>query len=122
MLPYIMTWLCLCSYAATEADANSNRTLEQRVVLAESRREQGIQEIQQQIGEVNEIFKDLALLAHDQGVVIDVPASGDSWDYPTHCGHCSYSIIIEAVTYFIRVSFSNSVSLKISCISEVILL
>ncbi|KAJ8498073.1 hypothetical protein OPV22_008625 [Ensete ventricosum] len=79
------------SYAATEADANSNRTLEQRVVLAESRRqefllldneivfneaiieerEQGIQEIQQQIGEVNEIFKDLALLAHDQGVVID---------------------------------------------------
>ena len=33
-------------------------------------REQGIQEIQQQIGQVNEIFKDLALLVHDQGVVI----------------------------------------------------
>ncbi|CAL9063968.1 syntaxin-22-like [Musa acuminata AAA Group] len=79
------------SYAATEADDNSNRTLEQRAVLAESRRqevllldneivfneaiieerEQGIQEIQQQIGQVNEIFKDLALLVHDQGVVID---------------------------------------------------
>ena len=33
-------------------------------------REQGIQEIQQQIGEVNEIFKDLAVLVHDQGAVI----------------------------------------------------
>lgn len=38
MVPYIMAWLCLCSYAATEADDNSNRTLEQRAVLAESRR------------------------------------------------------------------------------------
>ncbi|KAM0945710.1 putative target SNARE coiled-coil domain, syntaxin domain, syntaxin/epimorphin [Dioscorea sansibarensis] len=34
-------------------------------------REQGIQEIQQQIGEVNEIFKDLAVLVHDQGAMID---------------------------------------------------
>ena len=33
-------------------------------------REQGIQEIQQQIGEVNEIFKDLAVLVHDQGAII----------------------------------------------------
>ena len=33
-------------------------------------REQGIQEIQQQIGEVNEIFKDLAVLVHGQGVMI----------------------------------------------------
>ncbi|URE14667.1 SynN [Musa troglodytarum] len=95
------------SYAATEADSNSNKALEQRAVLAESRRtvwffvsfvngmlltqqevvlldneivfneaiieerEQGIQEIQQQIGQVNEIFKDLAVLVHDQGAVID---------------------------------------------------
>lgn len=33
-------------------------------------REHGIQEIQQQIGEVNEIFKDLAVLVHDQGGLI----------------------------------------------------
>ena len=33
-------------------------------------REHGIQEIQQQIGEVNEIFKDLAVLVSDQGVMI----------------------------------------------------
>ncbi|THF98814.1 hypothetical protein TEA_001746 [Camellia sinensis var. sinensis] len=35
------------------------------------KREQGIEEIQQQIGEVNEIFKDLAVLVHEQGVMID---------------------------------------------------
>lgn len=33
-------------------------------------REQGIKEIQEQIGEVNEIFKDLAMLVHEQGVMI----------------------------------------------------
>lgn len=33
-------------------------------------REQGIQETQQQISEVNEIFKDLAVLVHDQGAMI----------------------------------------------------
>lgn len=33
-------------------------------------REQGIQEIQHQIGEVNEIFKDLAILVHEQGTMI----------------------------------------------------
>ncbi|KAH0895866.1 hypothetical protein HID58_045434, partial [Brassica napus] len=31
-------------------------------------REQGIREIQEQIGEVNEIFKDLAVLVNDQGM------------------------------------------------------
>jgi syntaxin 7 len=34
-------------------------------------REQGIQEIQQQIGEVNEIFQDLAVLVNEQGQMID---------------------------------------------------
>ncbi|KDP41884.1 hypothetical protein JCGZ_26902 [Jatropha curcas] len=34
-------------------------------------REQGIKEIQEQIGQVNDIFKDLAVLVHEQGVVID---------------------------------------------------
>ncbi|XP_016200229.1 syntaxin-23-like [Arachis ipaensis] len=33
-------------------------------------REHGIQAIQQQIGEVNEIFKDLAVLVHEQGTMI----------------------------------------------------
>ncbi|XP_056697649.1 syntaxin-22-like [Spinacia oleracea] len=34
-------------------------------------REQGIQEILLQIGEVNEIFKDFDVLFHDQGAMID---------------------------------------------------
>ncbi|XP_076959150.1 syntaxin-22-like isoform X5 [Bidens hawaiensis] len=34
-------------------------------------RDQGIEEIQNQIGEVNEIFKDLAVLVHEQGTMID---------------------------------------------------
>lgn len=34
-------------------------------------RDEGIREIQQQIGEVNEIFKDLAVLVHEQGTMID---------------------------------------------------
>ncbi|XP_048233874.1 syntaxin-22 isoform X2 [Ricinus communis] len=34
-------------------------------------RDQGIREIQEQIGQVNDIFKDLAVLVHEQGVVID---------------------------------------------------
>ncbi|XP_006367454.1 syntaxin-22-like, partial [Solanum tuberosum] len=34
-------------------------------------RDLGIQEVQQQIGEVNEIFKDLAVLVHEQGTMID---------------------------------------------------
>ncbi|XP_074557656.1 syntaxin-22-like isoform X2 [Curcuma longa] len=79
------------NYDATEVDSSSGKTLEQRALLAESRRqelllldneivfneaiieerEQGIKEIQQQIGQVNEIFKDLAVLVNDQGIVID---------------------------------------------------
>lgn len=38
-------------------------------------REQGIHEIQQQIGEVNEIFKDLAVLVHEQGTMIGLSSS-----------------------------------------------
>lgn len=33
-------------------------------------RDQGIKEIQHQISEVNEIFKDLAVLVHEQGAMI----------------------------------------------------
>lgn len=48
--------------------------LESEVVFNEAiidEREQGIKDIQQQIGEVNDIFKDLAVLVHEQGVMID---------------------------------------------------
>ncbi|KAI5072425.1 hypothetical protein GOP47_0012531 [Adiantum capillus-veneris] len=48
--------------------------LETEVVFNEAiieEREQGIKDVSQQIGEVNEIFKDLAVLVHEQGVMID---------------------------------------------------
>ncbi|KAL4191932.1 hypothetical protein AMTRI_Chr06g169730 [Amborella trichopoda] len=48
--------------------------LENEVVFNEAiieERDQGIRDIQEQIGEVNEIFKDLAVLVHEQGVMID---------------------------------------------------
>ncbi|KAL7254538.1 hypothetical protein ACSBR1_008834 [Camellia fascicularis] len=77
--------------ASSELDIDSSRSSEQFALLVESKRqevvmlenesvfneaiieerEQGIKEIQQQIGEVSEIFKDLAVLVHEQGVMID---------------------------------------------------
>ncbi|CAL5359567.1 unnamed protein product [Camellia sinensis] len=79
------------SYTASELGVSSDKSPEQRALLVESRRQevllldneisfneaiieerdQGIQDIQQQIGEVNEIFKDLAVLVHEQGTMID---------------------------------------------------
>jgi len=46
-----------------------NETVYNEAVIEE--REQGIREIHTQIGEVNEIFKDLAVLVHEQGYMID---------------------------------------------------
>ncbi|XP_057521337.1 syntaxin-22-like [Amaranthus tricolor] len=89
--PFVPQAVLPSSYTASEVDVSSEKTLEQRALLVEARRqevllldneisfneavieerEQGIQEIQQQIGEVNEIFKDLAVLVHDQGAMID---------------------------------------------------
>ncbi|XP_042021800.1 syntaxin-22-like [Salvia splendens] len=79
------------SYSASDMGVGADKTPEQRSQLLESRRqevvlldneisfneaiieerEQGIEEIQHQIGEVNEIFKDLAVLVHEQGTMID---------------------------------------------------
>lgn len=47
--------------------------MENEIVFNEAiieEREQGIKEIQRQIGEVNEIFKDLAVLVREQGAMI----------------------------------------------------
>ncbi|OVA02880.1 Target SNARE coiled-coil domain [Macleaya cordata] len=89
--PFVPQAVLPSSYTASELDISSDKSPEQRAALVESRRqevllldneivfneaiieerEQGIQEIQQQIGEVNEIFKDLAVLVHEQGAMID---------------------------------------------------
>ncbi|KAK8497150.1 hypothetical protein V6N12_046736 [Hibiscus sabdariffa] len=79
------------NYTAGEVHVGSYKSAKQQDLLAESRRrevllldneiafneaiiderEQGIQDIQQQIGEVNKIFKDLLVLVHEQGTMID---------------------------------------------------
>ncbi|XP_038724280.1 syntaxin-22-like [Tripterygium wilfordii] len=89
--PFIPQAVLPSSYTASEIDISFDKGQEQRALLVESRRQdvllldneiafneaiieerdQGIQEIQQQIGEVNEIFKDLAVLVHEQGTMID---------------------------------------------------
>ncbi|KAK4364671.1 hypothetical protein RND71_016029 [Anisodus tanguticus] len=88
--PFVPQAILPSSYTASEIDV-TEKSPEQRALLVDSRRqevllldneiafneaiieerEQGIQEIQQQIGEVNEIFKDLAVLVHEQGTIID---------------------------------------------------
>ncbi|CAN6233807.1 unnamed protein product [Urochloa humidicola] len=79
------------NYTTDDRSAESGNMPEQHELLAESKRqevlqldneivyneaiieerEQAIQEIQQQIGEVHEVFKDLATLVHAQGVIIE---------------------------------------------------
>ncbi|PHT45642.1 Syntaxin-21 [Capsicum baccatum] len=89
--PFISQAVLPSSYTEGEIGVTSDKGQEQRALLVESRRQevllldneisfneaiieerdQGIQEVQQQIGEVNEIFKDLAVLVHEQGTMID---------------------------------------------------
>ncbi|KAL6912271.1 hypothetical protein ACP4OV_001076 [Aristida adscensionis] len=79
------------NYAPDDRSSDSGKMPEQRALLAESKRqevlqldneivyneaiieerEHAIQEIQEQIGEVHEMFKDLATLVHTQGVIIE---------------------------------------------------
>ncbi|KAJ4968095.1 hypothetical protein NE237_014796 [Protea cynaroides] len=80
----------LTSYTSAENAASSNRYQEAQPFLSEQRqevlllgnevafneaiieeREQGIKDIQHEIGQANEIFRDLAVLVHEQGVVMD---------------------------------------------------
>ncbi|XAR73200.1 hypothetical protein NMG60_11007097 [Bertholletia excelsa] len=88
--PFVPQAVLPASYTSSETDVSLDKTPEQHALLFESRRQevllldneiafneaiieerdQGIEEIQQQIGEVNEIFKDLAVLVHEQGAMI----------------------------------------------------
>ncbi|KAG6481577.1 hypothetical protein ZIOFF_058181 [Zingiber officinale] len=119
------------SYAATEADFGSTKTFDQRALLAESRRqqvllldneivfneaiieerEQGIQEIQQQIGQVNEIFKDLAVLVNDQGIVID--------DINSHIEN-SHSATLQAKSQLKKAAKSQKSNSSLMCLLLVI--
>lgn len=67
-LHYLVPYLFHCSRFRQEVLFLDNEIAFNEAIIEE--REQGIQEIQQQIGEVNEIFKDLAVLVHEQGAMI----------------------------------------------------
>lgn len=88
--PFVQPSVLPSSYTAGEADERADKIQEQQALMQSRRqevllldndisfneaiieeREQGIHEIQQQIGEVHEIFKDLAVLVHEQGTMID---------------------------------------------------
>ncbi|KAF3779394.1 Syntaxin [Nymphaea thermarum] len=110
--PFVPQAVLPSSFVASEIDITPDKSPEQRALLVESRRqevllvdneiafneaiieerEQGIQEIQQQIGEVNEIFKDLAVLVHEQGALIGIRFS--------LCNSFFESLDEEAMTLF----------------------
>jgi syntaxin 7 len=65
-----MVWICLSSEinCRQEIVLLDNEISFNEAMIEE--RDQGLREIEEQIGEANEIFKDLAVLVHDQGIVI----------------------------------------------------
>lgn len=69
-------------------------------------RDQGIKEIQNQISEVNEIFKDLAVLVNEQGVIIDDIGSNVE---------SSYVATVEATTHLVKASKSQKSRKCLSC-------
>lgn len=83
--------------------------LENEVVFNEAiieEREQGIKDIQQKIGEVNEIFKDLAVLVHEQGVMIDdIDSSIES----------SYSTTTQANVQLVKAAKSQKSNSSLMC-------
>jgi syntaxin 7 len=65
-----MVWICLISEINCRQELHllDNEISFNEAMIEE--RDQGLREIEEQIGEANEIFKDLAVLVHDQGIVI----------------------------------------------------
>ncbi|KAJ0111350.1 hypothetical protein Patl1_03539 [Pistacia atlantica] len=119
------------SYTAQELDISSDKSAEQRAVLVESRRQevllldneiafneavieerdQGIHEIQQQIGEVNEIFKDLAVLVHEQGTMID--------DIGTHIEN-SHAATAQGKSHLVKAAKTQRSNSSLACLLLVI--
>jgi len=86
-------------------EANESEVLFNASVIEE--REQGIQEIQQQIGEVSEIFKDLAQIVSNQGYMIDdIEANIES----------SHSATVQANIHLTRAAKSSKSSEYWKCV------
>ncbi|KAL7610443.1 syntaxin-22 [Lactuca sativa] len=75
-------------------------------------RDQGIQEIHNQIGEVNEIFKDLAVLVHEQGAMID--------DIGTNIEN-SHAATSQAKSHLAKASKTQRSNSSMTCLLLVIL-
>ncbi|KAM7273399.1 hypothetical protein ACFE04_028063 [Oxalis oulophora] len=115
------------SYGAQEVMINPSKSTQQQILLQESNRqdivmmenelifneaiieerEQGILEVQQQISEVNEIFKDLAVLVHEQGVMID--------DIGSNIGN-SHAATQQATTQLTKASKYQKSSSSLMCL------
>ncbi|XP_044465387.1 syntaxin-22 [Mangifera indica] len=129
--PFVPQAVLPSSNKAQELDISSDRSEEQRALLVESRRqevllldneiafneavieerEQGINEIQQQIGEVNEIFKDLAVLVHEQGSMID--------DIGTHIEN-SRATTAQAKSHLVKAAKTQKSNSSLACLLLVI--
>nr|XP_048326341.1 syntaxin-22 isoform X2 [Ziziphus jujuba var. spinosa] len=127
--PYVPKEVLPSSYSAHEQDVSSSRNYEQQAFLPETKRqevllldnelvfneaiieerEQGIQEIQQQISEVNEIFKDLAVLVHGQGAMID--------DISSNIEN-SHAATTEATTQLAKASKSQRASSSLATVGK----
>lgn len=111
----------ISSFQSQEQQAVLLESRKQEVVLLENElvfneaiieeREHGIQEIQQQIGEVNEIFKDLAVLVTNQGVVID--------DISSNLEN-SHAATTQATSQLLKASKSQKSSSSLVCLLLVI--
>ncbi|GMY06367.1 syntaxin-22 [Fagus crenata] len=129
--PFIPKEVLPSSYDVHELEISSSRTSEQQVLLLESKsqdvilldneivfneaiieeREQGIKEIQHQISEVNEIFKDLAVLVHEQGAMIDDISSNIE---------SSHGATTQATSQLSKASKSQKSSSSLTCLLLVI--
>ncbi|KAL8226954.1 hypothetical protein R6Q57_016786 [Mikania cordata] len=128
--PFLSQSVLPSSYAASEMDISSNKSPE-RVLVDSSRRqedlsleseiafnyaiieerEQGIQELHNQIDEVNEILKDLVILVHEQRLMMD------DIGYNIENSHAATA---HARSHLLKASKSQRANFSMSCLLLVI--
>lgn len=114
-----LTWLSLTNLCRQEVVLLDNEIGFNEAIIEE--REQGIRDIEEQIGEASEIFKDLAVLVHEQGVVIgkiQIPswwlfiqfhfATLHSWSFCFFCFYLIYLAYWPIITDDIHSNIDNS--------------
>ncbi|KAG7593656.1 SNARE domain [Arabidopsis thaliana x Arabidopsis arenosa] len=116
--------------SSSEVDIGYDRSQEQRVLMEARRqevvlldneisfneavieeREQGIQEVEHQIGEVNDIFKDLAVLVNYQGDIID--------DIGSHIDN-AHSATAQGKSHLVKASRTQRSNSSLMCLLMVI--